>query len=70
MQANIITTTGLKINIYQIISVAEEDDKIIILGDLYGKGPMLIAFDNLPGTPMSAGKLTLYKPMIAAIKIH
>lgn len=69
MKAKITTTSGVKLNIYQIISAAEEDDKIILHGDIYGNEPMLIGFDNLPGTPISAGILTLYRPMIAEFKI-
>ena len=70
MRANITTTTGLKINIYQILSIAEEDDEFIVHGDVCNKEPMIIGFDNLPGTPMSTYVLTLCKPMIATIKIH
>lgn len=69
MKAKITTTTGVKINIYQVVSIAEDGDEIIFHGDVYGKEAMIIGFDNLPGTPMSTHILTLYRPMIAEFKI-
>ena len=70
MKASITITTGVKINIYQIISMEEKDDKIILYGNTFKPEEMIIGFDDLPGTPIGAQVLTLYKPMIANIKFH
>ena len=70
MKASITTTTGVKINIYQIISMDDKDDKIILYGNTLKPEEMIIGFDNLPGTPIGAKVLTLYKPMIATIKLN